>query len=64
MSCVFFLHFMQRFEIAAKNGGKMIFREKLPIHSEDILGTKNYEVEVAGSRTVSEINVFLHFTQK
>ena len=39
------------------------FCEKLPVDSADTLWVKNF-VEVALSRSVSEINTFLHFTQK
>ena len=45
--------------MATKNGGKNTFQKKLPIHSEDILGAKNF-VEIAGSK----INVFLYFIQQ
>ena len=36
---------------------------KSPVDSADTLWFKNF-VEIALSRTVSKINVFLHFTQK
>ena len=39
------------------------FWEKSPVDSADTLGVKNFK-EIAVSHTVSEINVFLHFTQK
>ena len=39
------------------------FGEKSPVDSADILRVKNY-VEIALSRSISEINAFLHLTQK
>ena len=39
------------------------FWEKSSVNSADTLRVKNF-VETALSRTVSEINAFLHFTQK
>ena len=39
------------------------FWEQLPVDSADTLWTKNV-VEIALSRSVSEINAFLRFTQK
>ena len=35
----------------------------MPVDSADTLWVKNF-VEIALSRSVSEINMFLHFTQK
>ena len=49
-----FLNFTQKFKMAAKNGGKMIFGKKSPVDSADTLRVKNF-VEIALSRTVSEI---------
>ena len=37
--------------------------EKSPVDSPDPLGVKNFD-EITLSRTISEINAFLHFTQK
>ena len=45
--------------MAAKNGEKTIFGEKMKVDSEDTLGVK-----IAVSHTVSEINAFLSLTQK
>ena len=39
------------------------FCEKSPVYSAEILWVKNF-VEIALSRSVSKINMFLHFTQK
>ena len=39
------------------------FWEKSPVHSADTLWVKNF-VEIAVSRCISEINVFLRLTQK
>ena len=39
------------------------FCEIMPVDSADTLRVKNF-VEIALSRSVSEINMFLHFTQK
>ena len=39
------------------------FWEKSPVDSADTLGVKNFD-EIVLSRTVSEINVFMCFTQK
>ena len=58
-----FLHFMQKIKMAAESGWKMFFCEKSPVDSVDILWVKNF-VEIALSRSVSEINAFLHLTQK
>ena len=55
-----FLHFTQKFKMAAKSGRKTIFGEKLPVNSADILGVKNFAL----SHTVSEINTILRFKQK
>ena len=49
------LHFTQKFKMAAKSGGKVIFCEKLPVDSAYTLWVKNL-VEIALSRTVSKIN--------
>ena len=39
------------------------FWEKSLVYSADTLWVKNF-IEIAVSRSVSEINAFLHFTQK
>ena len=39
------------------------FGEKSPVDSADTLRVKNF-VEIDLSRSVSEINTYLHFTQK
>ena len=49
--------------MAAKSGGKVIFFKKLPVDSAYTLWVKNF-VEIALSRTISDINALLHFTQK
>ena len=57
-----FLHFIQKFKMAAKSGGKMIFEESCQ-KTAYTLRIKKF-VEIALSRSVSEINTFLHLTQK
>ena len=57
------LHFTQKFKMATKSGGKAIFCENSPVDSADTLWVQNF-VEIALSRTISEINALLHFTQK
>ena len=59
---VFLLFFMQKFKMAAKMAGKR-FWEKSPVHPENTMGIKNFD-EIIPSRTISEINVVLHFMQK
>ena len=59
----FFFHLTQKFKMAAKNGRKMTFGKKLPVESVDILEAKNF-VQIAVFCSISELNVFLHFTQK
>ena len=54
---------MQKFKMAAKSGGKTFFCEKSPVESADTLWVKNFVV-ITLSRSVSEINAFLRFTQK
>ena len=49
--------------MAIQNGRKMIFGGKSPVKSVDTQWVKNF-VEIALSRTVCEINAFLHLTQK
>ena len=49
--------------MAAKRGGKKTFWEKSPVDSADTLRVKNF-VEIALSRTVSEMHMFLRFMQK
>ena len=59
-----FLRFTQKFKMATKNVGKMIFGKS---HQLTLLipclGVKNFD-QIAISHTVSQINAFLHFTQK
>ena len=59
-----FLHLMQKFKMATKNGGKMIIGKShqltLLIPS---LGVKNFD-QIDVSHTISQINAFLRFTQK
>ena len=43
--------------------GENDFWKKSPVDSADNLWVKNF-VEIALSRSISKINVFLHFTQK
>ena len=47
-----FLHFMQKFKMAAKSGGENDFWEKSPVESPNTLWVKNF-VEIALSRSVS-----------
>ena len=54
---------MQKFKMAAKKGGKVIFCEKSPVDSADNLQVRNF-VEITLSPTISEIYAILHFTQK
>ena len=58
-----FLRFTQKFKMAAKYGGENDLWEKSTVDSTDTLGVKNFD-EIALSCIVSEMNVFLHFTQK
>ena len=58
-----FLCLTQKFKMAAKSGGKTLFCEIMPVDSADTLRVKNF-VEIALSCSVSEINTFMHFTQK
>ena len=58
-----FLNFTQKFKMATKSGRKMIFREKSAVESPNTLLIKKL-VEIAISPSVSEINMFLHLTQK
>ena len=53
---------MQIFKMAAKNGGKQ-FLEKVASQLWGYPSDKNFN-KIALSRIVSEINAFLHFTQK
>ena len=46
-----FLHFMQKFKMAAKNGGKVIFK-KIHQYTADTLWVKNF-IEFTLSRTIS-----------
>ena len=58
-----FFCFTQKFKMAAKSGGKTLLCKKSPVHSADTLRVKNF-LEIALSRSVSEINTFLNFTLK
>ena len=58
-----FLYFTQKFNMAAKSGGKKLFSKKLPVDSADTQWVKNF-IEIAVSHSVSKINSFLHITQK
>ena len=65
MRFVFYVHYVYYAEI---QDGPPKERENdywgnLPVDSGDTLQVKNF-VEIALSRTVSEMNAFLHFTQK
>ena len=62
-SIIAFLHFTQKFKMAAKNGRKIFFLEKSSVNSADTMRVKNF-VEITLFRSVSKINAFLHFTQK
>ena len=53
--CAFAL--TQKFKMAAKSGGKVIFAKKSLVDSVYILWDKNF-IEIALSRTVSEISFF------
>ena len=55
-----FLPFTQKFKMADKSGGKMIFCEKSPVDSASTLWDKNF-VKITLSRSISEINAFLLF---
>ena len=57
-----FYNFCEKFKIAAIFGETNFF-ENWVYHSAYILWVKNF-VEIALSHFISEINVFLHFTQK
>ena len=57
------LRFTQKFKMAAKSGGKVIFCARSPVDSADTLWVQNF-IEIALSRNVSKINVLLRFTQK
>ena len=59
---VFFKNFIQKFKMAAKNGAKTIFWKNCKL-TVDTLGIKNF-IKITLSRNISEINAFLHFTQK
>ena len=58
-----FLHFMQKFNMAAKKWRENDFWQNIADDTVYTLGVKNF-VEMAVSHTISEINAFLHFTQK
>ena len=63
--CIF-LHFMQKFMMATKNDRKMLFGKNAFLNHLIVQipsGVKNF-AEITLSHTVSEINVFLHSTQK
>ena len=57
-----FLHFTQKFKMAAKNGGKEIF-VKCRQYTLQIPCVTNF-IKIAVSQTVSKINAFLRFPQK
>ena len=66
LSCtkiIIFLHFMQKFNMAAKKWRENDFWQNIADDSVYILRVKNF-IEMAVSRTVAKIIVFLHFTQK
>ena len=54
---------MQKFKMAAKSVGKTIFAKNRQQTLQIPCETKNF-VEIAISRSVSEINAFLRLTQK
>ena len=58
-----FLRFTPKFKMAAKSVGQTIFGKKLAVDSADTLGVKKF-VKITVSRSVSEVNMFLRFTQK
>ena len=58
-----YLCLTQKFKMAAKSGGKTFLCEIMAVDSADTLWVK-YFVEIALSRSIAEINTFLHFTQK
>ena len=58
-----FLRFMQKFKIGRQKSQENYFWERWADDSTDTLGIKNF-IKIALSHTVSEINVFLRFTQK
>ena len=49
--------------MAAKSGRETTFWEKLPVNSADTLWVKHF-VKIAVAHSCSQINMFLHFTQK
>ena len=57
------LHFAQKFKMPTKKWRENDFCKMSPVHSADTLWVQNF-VKIALSRTVSEINVLLRFTQK
>ena len=54
---------MQKFKMAAKNGGKMIYGKCHQLTLLTPLRVKNFD-EIVLSHTVSEINAFICFMQK
>ena len=56
------LHYLQKFKMAAKSGGKAIFCKKSPVDSADTLWVQNFVV-IALFGIVSKINAHLRFTQ-
>ena len=56
------LHFMQKFKMAAKSGGKAIFCEKPPVDPADILQVKILLKSLYLTPLLRK--VFLRFTQK
>ena len=55
-----FLHFTQKFKMAAKSGGKTLFCKTSPVDSPYTLWVKNF-IKIALSCSVSEINTFFAF---
>ena len=53
---------MQKFKMGAKSGRENDFCEKSPVESADIMRIRNF-IEIALSRSVSEINGFLRYMQ-
>ena len=58
-----FLRFTQKFKLVTKSGGKTFFCKKSSVDSADTLWVKNF-VEIALSRSISEINAFLQIHLK
>ena len=58
-----FLRLTQNFKMVAKMAGKFFLRKITSTHSADTPRPKNF-IKIALSRTISEISIFLRFTQK